>query len=228
MSRREPVKTRTPRPRRGRPRSAGLAERRRAELTAAAFDVFVDQGYERASVSDIARRAGIGQGTLYRYVDGKRELLDLVVDKCAEELIAVIAPDELVGLIRTGDLALPYQVSERLGERLFRLADENPGLLKILTVQAGAVDEELRYRIQGLFHTLDAMVSKALDAAAYQGWSGDDDDPAARLVVRLLPSLVLPGMALSLRGDTDLKRRESYVLATGQLLRGGILARELQ
>ena len=43
-----------PRPRRGRPPSVGLAERRREQLTDAAFTVFAEQGYEQASVADIA------------------------------------------------------------------------------------------------------------------------------------------------------------------------------
>ena len=47
-----------PRPRRGRPPSVGLAERRREQLTDAAFTVFAEQGYEQASVADIANGMG--------------------------------------------------------------------------------------------------------------------------------------------------------------------------
>ena len=71
---------------RGRPPSVGPADKRREQLTWAAFEVFVEYPYTEAPVSEIARRAGVGQGTLYRYVEGKRELFDLVVDWCVEQL----------------------------------------------------------------------------------------------------------------------------------------------
>ncbi|GAB17235.1 putative TetR family transcriptional regulator [Gordonia effusa NBRC 100432] len=209
----------------GRSSSAGLAERRRADLTDAAFDVFVEDGYERAAVTEIARRAGMGQGTLYRYVGGKRELLELVFDRCVDELIAAVAPDELVDIVAGDDDVVPQQVIDQLGERLFRLVDQKPGLLKIITVQAGAVDEELRYRIQSLVHTFDSMIGRALDEAAKKGVGGLGTKEKDRLLARLLPALVLPGMTTALTGEGDADRRNSYVEATGQLLRHGIAAK---
>lgn len=216
------------RPVRGRPRPAGLAERRRSELTDAAFEVFVEKGYDGASIGDIAKRVGIGQGTLYRYVEGKRELLDLVFDKCVDQLISAVSPDELVEMMDLGGASLPQQVAKELGDRLFQLVDANPGLLKMLTIQAGAVDEELRYRIQGLSQTLDGMIGRAVDTVQAKGWDEliepEDDDDSSRLIARLLPALVLPGLVLTLSADADQPdRRAAFVGATGELLRRGIL-----
>lgn len=212
-------------PRRGRPRSVGLAERRRAELTEAAFGVFAEQGYEKASVGDIAKRAGIGQGTLYRYVDGKRELLDLVFDMCVDELMKAISPDDMLEVTTTGDADEAMQMISDLGDRLFALVDGRPDLLKLLLVQAGTVDEELRYRIQGLYQTFDSMTGRALDHARERDWvrtRSDEPETEARVLARLLPTLALPGLILTLTGEDD--QREAFVASAATMVRRGILS----
>nr|WP_248489645.1 AarF/UbiB family protein [Tsukamurella sp. PLM1] len=215
------------RPRRGRPPSVGLAERRRQELTRAAFEVFAEQGYEQASVSDIANRAGIGQGTLYRYVEGKRELLDLVFDECVDQLLAAISPDEIVAVTATGDLAASERMVFDLGERLFALADERPDILKVLMVQSGTVDEELRYRIQGLYQTFDSMMGRALAHARERDWivtrTGDPERETV-LLGRLLPALGVPGLVMALNRDDDVERRAAYVRGAVRMSGRGILS----
>ncbi|MCS3778804.1 TetR/AcrR family transcriptional regulator [Tsukamurella ocularis] len=212
-------------PRRGRPRSVGLAERRRAELTEAAFSVFAEQGYEKASVGDIAKRAGMGQGTLYRYVDGKRELLDLVFDMCVDELMTAISPDDMFDVTTTGEFTEAGKIVSELGDRLYALVDGRPELLKVLLVQAGTVDEELRYRIQGLYQTFDGMAGRALEHARERDWVRTRTaDPVAesRVLGRLLPTLALPGFILALTGEDD--QREAFVASAATMVRRGILS----
>lgn len=210
--------------RRGRPTSVGLGDRRRAQLTAAAYEVFVEYSYEEASVSAIAKRAGVGQGTLYRYVDGKRELLDMVVDWCVERLMEAIAPEELLVAVESSDPTAVRAVIEGLGARLYGLVDEYPGLLRILTVQIGAVDREFRYRVLGLYNTFDAMIRRMLDAAVERGWLAADETGLA-VLARILPALALPGLVLVLDGETEdtPAKRQEFVDAAADLERHGLL-----
>jgi TetR/AcrR family fatty acid metabolism transcriptional regulator len=53
------------------PRSQSKRER----ILRAATDVFAQSGYFNAKVSDIARAAGVADGTIYLYFDGKEDLL---------------------------------------------------------------------------------------------------------------------------------------------------------
>lgn len=46
----------------------------------AAAQVFAEQGYQAATVDDIAERAGIGKGTVYEYFRNKQELFFAVFD----------------------------------------------------------------------------------------------------------------------------------------------------
>lgn len=209
--------------RRGRPPVAGLAERRHAELTRVAFAVFTEDGYEQASVSEIARRAGMGQGTLYRYVNGKRELLDMVFDHCVEQLMASIGPEHLMETVEAPSWDSARVVVEDLGDRLYRLVDANPGLLKMVTVQGGAVDRELKYRVGGLYRSVNGMILQMLERAHERGWAQVDDHEQLTVLSRTLPALILPGLALLLEHQDSEDKRERFVHSASIMAQHGIL-----
>src|SRR5262245_24140100 len=50
------------------------SERSRKKILDSARAIFFDQGFERANLDDVARRAGLAKGTIYRYFDSKAEL----------------------------------------------------------------------------------------------------------------------------------------------------------
>ena len=52
---------------------------RPAEIIEAALDVFAESGFAAAKLGDVARRAGVVKGTLYRYFDTKEDLFRAVV-----------------------------------------------------------------------------------------------------------------------------------------------------
>ncbi|WP_035855530.1 TetR/AcrR family transcriptional regulator [Cryptosporangium arvum] len=64
------------------------AARNRALLLAAAADEFDEHGLD-ASVADIARRAGVGKGTVFRHFPTKDDLIAAIVRSRIEELNAV-------------------------------------------------------------------------------------------------------------------------------------------
>ena len=56
-------------------------EARPSELTAAALDLFVENGFAATRLDDIAARAGVSKGTLYLYFDGKEALFKAVIEE---------------------------------------------------------------------------------------------------------------------------------------------------
>jgi len=52
-----------------------LHEQRRQEILGAAEICFADKGFHQTSMADIARGSGLSMGLLYRYFDGKEELI---------------------------------------------------------------------------------------------------------------------------------------------------------
>ncbi|WP_213954712.1 TetR/AcrR family transcriptional regulator [Variovorax sp. dw_954] len=65
--------------------------RRAAEILAAARAVFLEKGFERASVGEIAARVGVVEGLVYTYFPTKRDLLNEVLRGMYEPLIEDIA-----------------------------------------------------------------------------------------------------------------------------------------
>jgi AcrR family transcriptional regulator len=55
------------------------AERNRAKIVDAARIMFREKGYDNASLDEIAKRAGVGPGTLYRHFATRDLLLDAVM-----------------------------------------------------------------------------------------------------------------------------------------------------
>ncbi|MBU2697026.1 TetR family transcriptional regulator [Pimelobacter sp. 30-1] len=72
-----------------RPRGVRLPRReRRAQLLAAALEVFVAQGYHAAAMDDIAERAGVSKPVLYQHFPGKLELYLAILDAACDSIIA--------------------------------------------------------------------------------------------------------------------------------------------
>jgi AcrR family transcriptional regulator len=67
------------------PRSA-----RRAQLLAAAQEVFVAQGYHAAAMDDIAERAGVSKPVLYQHFPGKLELYLALLETHCDAIVAQV------------------------------------------------------------------------------------------------------------------------------------------
>jgi AcrR family transcriptional regulator len=72
----------------GRPRMSRSA--RRAQLLAAARQVFGAQGYHAAAMDDIAERAGVSKPVLYQHFPGKLDLYKALVENAAQEMVRTV------------------------------------------------------------------------------------------------------------------------------------------
>jgi AcrR family transcriptional regulator len=63
----------------------------RRTLEEAAAELFLEQGYDRTTVDDIARRAGVGRATFFNYFASKPDLLWLDVDEALDRLADALA-----------------------------------------------------------------------------------------------------------------------------------------
>jgi AcrR family transcriptional regulator len=86
-------------PGRGRP-AAGQDPVKRSQIIEGARRVFIDKGFEAASMNDITREAGVSKGTIYVYFANKEELFEALI----EEERATIFKNMYDALDRAGDL----------------------------------------------------------------------------------------------------------------------------
>jgi TetR/AcrR family transcriptional regulator, fatty acid metabolism regulator protein len=60
---------------------------RRNTILAAAIDVFAEKGFHHSRVSDIARKAGVADGTIYLYFKSKDDILITIFEERMEVLL---------------------------------------------------------------------------------------------------------------------------------------------
>ncbi|HYG89196.1 MAG TPA: TetR/AcrR family transcriptional regulator [Azospirillum sp.] len=74
---------------------AALVQRRQQQIAAAAVELFSAQGYDRTTVQQVARKAGVSIGLIYQYVQDKEDILLLsildVIDTYRAEIPAALA-----------------------------------------------------------------------------------------------------------------------------------------
>ena len=66
--------------RRGRP-AAGQDPAKRRQIIDGARRVFIEMGFDAASMNDITRAAGVSKGTIYVYFANKEELFEALIEE---------------------------------------------------------------------------------------------------------------------------------------------------
>lgn len=92
-------------------------ERKERAILDAARAVFVEHGFDGARVSEIARRAHIGEGTIYSYYESKAELMLAVLQQFWD------------GLTREAEAVMASTRTERFYDRLRALAQYHLNIL---------------------------------------------------------------------------------------------------
>ena len=159
---------------------------KRERILRAAIDVFAESGYFNAKVTDIAKAAGVADGTIYLYFDGKEELLttifrehtrnylqslerDLAPVRRPEERIRIAVRHHLETLGRDRALAVVAQVELRHSIKYMSLLSHQEvgdylGILRKI-VEQGQADGVFRRTLhpqlvaKALFGVLDEMVT---------------------------------------------------------------------
>ncbi len=70
-------------------------EERKRELINAAEELFIEQGYEHTSVSEIVKKVGVAQGTFYYYFKSKEEILNAILERKVEAFANIIEKEIL-------------------------------------------------------------------------------------------------------------------------------------
>ena len=65
-------------------------EVRKQEILDTALKLFGENGYEKTSITDIAKAIGVAQGLCYRYFPSKEVLFDSAIEQYADVLVCLL------------------------------------------------------------------------------------------------------------------------------------------
>ncbi len=191
-----------------------LINARKNQILDAAAAVFAEKGFHPTTTKDIAKQAGISEGTIYNYFDSKPALLMGIFDRMKATIIAENmppVPEEL-------DLRTFLRVS--LYHPLMALKQDNFALFRIV-VSEMMVNEELRtlYYQQILEPTMTLAEGYLGKQMAKQG----HNPLSVRLTLRAISGMVLGLMMEYIMGDPTLEEQwESLPDFLADLLLKGI------
>lgn len=156
-------------------------EERYESLLVVAEEVFTELGYEAATVAEVARRAGIVEGNVYRYVKSKRELLARVISEWYSNKVAELE-DELahIGSVRS---RLRFLIAAH-----FRALRDSPGLMRLIIQELRSGNEEFREIVGKLNQRYTSYMRVAIEAGVESG-EFKPDTP-----VRLVRDMIFGGV----------------------------------
>jgi AcrR family transcriptional regulator len=155
------------------------AARNRARILDAAREAFAESGLD-VGVEEIARRAGVGKGTLYRRFPTKEALVRAIFDDLLDDLDQLV--DDVAGIEDAGDAFVSF-----LGESARRQAG-NQGFLDVVAQRLGgsALTAEQRRRFL-------VAVARPLQRAQQAGCVRDDLVPEdVQMIFRMLGATTRP------------------------------------
>lgn len=181
------------------------ARRNRKRILEVARELFAEHGYD-AQIDDIARRAGVGVGTVYRHFPNKLDLLDALIQARFESLSqaardAIADPDPWTGFegfmrYSAGVMAADRALSEAMFERpeMMRTGAEDVGMPGLLEELVGRAQKAGELRDEVIWEDVPGLVC-GVGRALSEGKIGPLEMSWERYLAIILDGLRAPGTA---------------------------------
>jgi AcrR family transcriptional regulator len=147
-----------------------------------AVEVFIERGFDGASMEDVARRLGISKSAIYHHVPGKDALLGLALDRALDGLAAVTEQ------VRRLDRPAIERLERLVHGSVVVLVEQLPYVTLLLRVRGNT---EVERRALSRRRSLDRVVAGLVKEAMVDGDIRPDLDASvtARLLFGLVNSL---------------------------------------
>lgn len=182
-------------------------DERRAQLLAAALEVFTAAGYHSAAMDEIADRAGVSKPVLYQHFPSKLELYLAVLDTHIDSLVFAIQR----AIQSTPDNAKRVQATI---SAYFDFIEEEGEAFRLLFESDMNVEPAVRERLNRMTYDCAAAVSAVISLD-----TGLPQEAAMLLGVGLIGSAQVTARHW-LERDSKLSREQAQTLATNIIWRG--------
>jgi AcrR family transcriptional regulator len=185
---------------------------RREQIIEAATRVFAEKGFRRSTTREVARAAGVSEGTIYNYFEDKDALLLAILDRLNETERRAAAFEE--------GMAMDFRAFlEQYLRRRMSLIWENREVFRVVLSEM-LVNSELRDRY--LQHVVNPTMSIAEENFRLRMEQGEMRETDETLAMRSVAGAVLGVLVLGLLGDEEINSRWDEVpdVLAGLLIHG--------
>ncbi len=185
---------------------------RREQIVGAATRVFAEKGFRRATTKEVARAAGVSEGTIYNYFEDKDALLLAILDRLNETERRAADFEEGMATDFRGFL-------EQYLRRRISLIWENREVFRVVLSEM-LVNAELRDRY--VRHVVDPTMRIAEENFRSRMEQGEVRETDTPLAMRSVAGAVLGILVLGLLGDEEIGSRSDEVpdVLAGLLIHG--------
>lgn len=156
-------------------------------LLDAAGAVFAEKGFEAATMTEIAQRAGAAIGSLYQFFPSKETLADALVERYAARLGAAL--DGVAAA--AGDLT-PALLARSLVAAMLALGGDRTAAIALIDVRRDGGERRSLYRA-GLRRQVASILRRMAERPGHQGLPPAKAEAAATVILHILKAV--PGFA---------------------------------
>ncbi|EEE36502.1 transcriptional regulator, TetR family [Rhodobacteraceae bacterium KLH11] len=187
-------------------------DHKRARILKSAARVFAQEGFDRASMSQLARECGISKANIYHYYDSKDAILFDMLDSYLRQLRDLICGLNLEGL------EPPDQLRRVIGEILLAyqgVDDEH----RVQTSGMSALPRDQQQLLRGYQRDLVRFVSDIIENIAPETFQGD----AAKLRATTMSVFGMLNWFYMWNAGADADARSDYAALVSELTLSGVV-----
>lgn len=158
------------------------------QIIQAAVEMFAEKGYASTSTSEIAKRAGVAEGTIFRHYKTKKELLFAIVSPMITKFAVPFFAQHFVKQVFDQEVNGYEELIRRIIHNRFEFVKENVTLFKIV-LQEAAFHEELQDRFKSVFQ--GKVLPRFEEMVTHFQHNGQIKDYPVQSVLRLTMSTII-------------------------------------
>ncbi len=193
-----------------------LVEERKTQILNAAAKVFAQRGFERATIAEIAREAGVAEGSIYNYFKNKGDLLvsipRQIVAPAIQPLQAEMTPSA------AAEHLTPEQMLSLLARNVVAVVTHNAHIIRVVFSSLPTMNPATRDKFLQqvpLFATgiLESYFRQQVEAGVFRA----ELNPA--IAARIFPGMLLTSLILQEIFQIQPSARFAYDEVTAQAVR---------
>lgn len=179
---------------------------KKEEIVHAAIRVFLMNGIEKTTVSQIVKEAGIAQGTFYLYFPSKLSLMPAIAEKMVEKTLEIVKQ-------KVDDRAHFKMKIEQLVDAIFSVADEYNEIQAL--IYAGLASTEHLKEWEMVYAPIYSWVSQLLEKAKEDRVIRDslNVERTAKLLIGLVESASEQVYLYDQTDDNEVNRQKEELLS---------------